>query len=166
MPGTGCIFSAAGAAQGKAGRAWSVRRFSHTCRKPGARQSVNRLTLYPVAITVSNVPESSPSSGSSVNTCCSTSKAGSRSRVSAVTTPSAPSEVTAPPNRSSSRPIVTVEPSAVTSSTSRTIVESGPLRTPEPWVPVATDPATEMCGRDAMLCNARPCPCTRRDSSA
>ncbi|CAM5487405.1 hypothetical protein SFUMM280S_05111 [Streptomyces fumanus] len=40
------IFSAAGAAYGKSGRSWSVRRLSHTCRKPGERQSVNRLTLY------------------------------------------------------------------------------------------------------------------------
>ncbi len=73
MPGTGCIFSVAGAAQGNAGSGWSVRRLSHTCRKPGARQSVKRLTLYAVAITVSNVPESSPWNGSSVKTCCSTS---------------------------------------------------------------------------------------------
>ncbi len=84
----------------------------------------------------------------------------------AVTTPSAPSEVTAPPKRSSSRAIVTVEPSAVTSSTSRTDEESGPLPTPEPCVPVATDPATEMCGSDAMFASASPAPCTTRASSA
>ena len=35
--------SVAGAAHGKSGSGWSVRRLSHTCRKPGSRQSVNRL---------------------------------------------------------------------------------------------------------------------------
>ncbi len=86
--------------------------------------------------------------------------------MSEVTTPSAPSEVTAPPNRSSSRPSTTVEPSAVTSSTSRTADASGPLPTPEPCVPVATDPATEMCGSEAMFASARPRACTARASSA
>lgn len=53
MPGTGCIFSVAGAAHGKSTSAWSVRRFNHTWRNPGARQSVNRLTLYAEAATAS-----------------------------------------------------------------------------------------------------------------
>lgn len=83
-----------------------------------------------------------------------------------MTTPSAPRDVTAPSKRSSPRAIVTVEPSAVTISTSRTADASEPLRTPEPCVPVATEPATEMCGRDAMLGSASPCSATRRASSA
>ncbi len=166
IPGTGCIFSVAGAAHGTSGSGWSVRRLSQACRNPGARQSVNRLTLYADAITVSNTAGSGPSRRSSVKTCCSTSKDGSRSRVSAMTTPRAPSEVTAPPNRRSSRPRATTDPSAVISSTSRTDVASGPLPTPEPCVPVATEPATEMCGREAMLASARPCACTVRASSA
>ncbi|CAM5242108.1 hypothetical protein SALBM217S_02767 [Streptomyces griseoloalbus] len=73
IPGTGCIFSVAGAAHGKSVRGRSVRCFTHTCRKPGSRQSVNKLTLYAADITASNVPASSTSSGSSVNTRCSTS---------------------------------------------------------------------------------------------
>lgn len=83
-----------------------------------------------------------------------------------MTTPSAPSEVTAPSKPVSSRPIVRAEPSAVISSTSRTAEASEPLRMPEPCVPVATDPATEMCGSEAMLCRASPCSWTRRASSA
>lgn len=86
--------------------------------------------------------------------------------MSAVTTPRAPSEVTAPPKRGSSRPMASTEPSAVISSTSRTADESGPLPTPEPWVPVATEPATEMCGSEAMFGSARPWVYTARASSA
>lgn len=71
-----------------------------------------------------------------------------------------------PSKRGSSRPTTSVEPSAVTSSTSRTAAASGPLATPEPWVPVATEPATEMCGREAMFGSASPCACTTRASSA
>jgi hypothetical protein len=59
-----------------------------------------------------------------------------------------------------------VDPSATTISTARTDDASGPLPTPEPWVPVATDPATEMCGSDAMFGSASPCRCTSRASSA
>ena len=47
-------------------------------------------------------------------------------------------------------------PSAPTIRTARTAVARFPLRSPEPWVPVAIAPATEMWGSDAMLCSARP----------
>ena len=45
-------------------------------------------------------------------------------------------------------------PSAVTSSMAETAVERLPLLLPEPWVPVAQAPATEMCGREARLWTA------------
>ena len=35
------------------------------------------------------------------------------------------------------------------------------LRLPEPWVAVATDPATEMCGSEARLASAQPADCSR-----
>ena len=39
------------------------------------------------------------------------------------------------------------------------------LLTPEPCVPVATAPPTEMCGSDARFATARPCSCSARPSS-
>ena len=47
-------------------------------------------------------------------------------------------------------------PSAVTSSTAATDDESGRLPSPEPCVPVATAPATEMCGSDGRFGSANP----------
>lgn len=63
IPGTGCIFSVAGAAHGKSASGWSVRRLTQACRKPGARQSVNRLTLYADPMTAPKVAGSSPARG-------------------------------------------------------------------------------------------------------
>ncbi len=83
-----------------------------------------------------------------------------------MTTPSAPREVTKPSKRGSSRPIVPAPSAAVISSSSRTADASEPLATPEPCVPVATEPATEMCGSEAMLGRASPCAWTTRASSA
>ena len=36
-----------------------------------------------------------------------------------------------------------------------------PLRSPEPWVAVAIEPPTEMCGSEAMLARAKPAPVER-----
>ena len=82
-------------------------------------------------------------------------------RVSRVTTPSDPSETTLPGNvaGSSSREIVTSSPSARTMSIARTAVDRLPLRSPDPWVPVAQAPATEMCGSEARLWRAKPAAC-------
>ena len=41
-----------------------------------------------------------------------------------------------------------------------TAVARFPTRSPEPCVPVAIAPPTEMCGRDARLCSASPCSCS------
>ena len=80
-------------------------------------------------------------------------KAGTRSRVSAVTSPSDPSPTTQPRNSSPpvSRRTVRRPPSAVISSSPDTIVARFPWASPEPWVAVATAPATEMCGSEARL---------------
>ena len=73
--------------------------------------------------------------------------------MSVVTTPRAPRATTAPgksaPSRSRVR--VTTSPPALTSSIPRTAVARLPLRSPEPWVPVAQAPAREMWGREAVL---------------
>jgi hypothetical protein len=93
---------------------------------------------------------------------------GTRSSVKLTTTPSAPSATTAPPKQSlsASRLSVTRSPAAVTSSTARTAVARLPLRIPEPWVPVAQAPATEMCGSDPRFGSAQPCRSRRAPSSA
>ncbi|WP_079320001.1 hypothetical protein [Microbispora sp. GKU 823] len=96
---------------------------------------------------------SSTSAGRLSYTRCRTSNDGTTSSVMATTAPRAPNATTAPANRSpsTSRLSVTRSPSAVTISIARTEVARPPLASPEPWVPVAQEPATEMCGRDARL---------------
>jgi hypothetical protein len=126
---------------------------------------VNRLTLYPAPIT-SSKRSASASSGSPVNTRCSTSNAGTTSRTSRVTTPSRPSATTAPAKRPSERSSTTTSPSGPTISTAATGDARHPLASPDPWVPVATDPATEMCGSDPRLGSAHPRSCSARPSSA
>jgi len=81
-----------------------------------------------------------------------------------VTTPSAPSATTEP--LVSSGPIATRSPSAVTISIPATDVASVPFRLPEPCVPVATAPATVMCGSEARLARANPRASSPRASSA
>ena len=73
-----------------------------------------------------------------------------------VTAPSAPSPTTRPSKSGSPREAVTSSPAEVTSSRPATAVARLPLASPEPWVAVATAPATEMWGSDARLCRARP----------
>jgi hypothetical protein len=73
-----------------------------------------------------------------------------------VTTPSAPSPTTSPSKSGSPLEAVGVSPEAVTSSRPATAVARLPLASPEPWVPVATAPATEMWGNDARLARAIP----------
>src|SRR5690606_26581755 len=46
-----------------------------------------------------------------------------------------------------------------------TALASDPTASPEPWVAVATDPATEMCGSDARFASARPAAWTERVAS-
>ena len=61
-----------------------------------------------------------------------------------------------PSKSGSPRETRTSSPSDVTSSSPATAVARLPLATPEPWVAVATAPATEMCGSEARLCRASP----------
>ena len=56
----------------------------------------------------------------------------------------------------SPRAAVTSSPLDVTSSSAATAVARLRLASPEPWVAVATAPATEMCGSEARLCSATP----------
>lgn len=88
------------------------------------------------------------------------------SSVTVTTTPSAPSPTTAPSNPSSPRRSVTGSPSAVTISIPATAALRFRLPSPEPWVAVAIEPATEMCGSEARLPSAYPASCSRRPSSA
>jgi len=58
-----------------------------------------------------------------------------------------------------------VSPEAVTSSSPATAVARLPLASPEPWVAVATAPATEMWGSEARLARATPSPARASASS-
>ena len=71
-----------------------------------------------------------------------------------VITPKAPRPTASAFRSGFERSTVTSEPSAFTSSTADTAVDRMPLRSPEPWVPVAVAPATEMCGSEPVLCSA------------
>lgn len=81
--------------------------------------------------------------------------------------PRVPRESTAPSkiSGSRSREIDSRSPPAVTSSIVRT--EEARLRFPfpEPWVPVALAPPTEMWGSEPMLGSARPRSCAATASS-
>ena len=70
-----------------------------------------------------------------------------------MTTPSAPSATTDPAKSSSPRRTVRSVPSGPTISSAATADARFLLASPEPCVAVATAPATEMCGRDARLCD-------------
>src|SRR5262249_10339426 len=130
------------------------RDLSQTC-STASPQREKTLTLYAALITSSKCP-SSTSQRKSSNTFCVTSNAGSTSKVTRVTTPSAPSPTTAPSNASSPRPNRSTSPDDNTSSSPATAVARFPLPTPEPCVAVAIAPPTEMCGSDARLCRATP----------
>ncbi len=58
-----------------------------------------------------------------------------------------------------------MSPSAVIMSTEDTAVARFPLVGPEPWVAVAHEPATEMCGSEPRLCSASPAAWSRSLSS-
>ena len=62
-------------------------------------------------------------------------------------------------------PIVVRSPSAVIISVPATAVASAPFPLPEPCVPVATAPATVMCGSEARLARAKPRASSPRASS-
>jgi hypothetical protein len=68
-----------------------------------------------------------------------------------VTTPRPPSPTTAPGKSAEPASSVTRSPEAETSSSARTADGRFWLRSPEPWVAVAHEPATEMCGSEARL---------------
>ena len=74
----------------------------------------------------------------------------------AVTTPNAPRPSAAAGNHAWSRSTRCVRPSASMISSAVTALERLPLRIPEPWVPVAAAPATEMWGSEPRLWRARP----------
>ena len=61
-----------------------------------------------------------------------------------------------PSKPASPRALVSSSPSEVTSSSAATAVARLPFVSPEPWVAVATAPATEMWGSEARLCSASP----------
>ncbi len=68
--------------------------------------------------------------------------------------PRLPSPATAPAKSPSPLGSVMTSPEAVTSSIMRTAAARFWLASPEPWVAVATEPATEMCGSEAVLRSA------------
>ena len=61
-----------------------------------------------------------------------------------MTAPSAPSPMTIPSKSASPLEALTISPLEVTISRLATAVARLPFRSPEPWVAVATAPATEM----------------------
>src|SRR5699024_119314 len=107
------------------------------------------------------------SGGNARWTLCRTSKAATRSSVRWVTTPSAPSASTAPSKLSGScsRDSSTRSPLAVTSSMARTEEANDRWAFPEPCVPVALAPPTEMWGREPMFDSASPASAAARASS-
>ena len=56
-------------------------------------------------------------------------------------------------------------PAEVTSSSAGHRGRQVAVATPEPWVAVATAPATEMCGSEARLCRASPAAASRSTSA-
>ena len=82
-------------------------------------------------------------------------------RVSSVITPSAPRWTTAPGKSGWPRSMVTSSPVPLIKVMAVTADANVWLRLPEPWVAVATDPATEMCGSEARLASAQPADCSR-----
>ncbi len=80
--------------------------------------------------------------------------------------PSAPTETTTPSKSGCPRSKRRNSPSAVTSSIAVTTVANPPLVDPEPWVPVATAPATVTCGSDGRLWSAQPRPWSQGPRSA
>ncbi len=125
----------------------------HTWSKTdGSRQVVNALTLYALA----KICSDSDSAGRPSYTHCRTVNDGTRSSVTDVTTPSAPSDTTVPSNESLERCTVTTSPDAVTRSNPATEAASPWLRSPDPCVPVAHAPTTLMCGSEARFGTARP----------
>ena len=138
---------------GGSGRSASViRRFTQTCSIPGPRQVVNRLTLSPAARSSSRDPNAA-SNGRSSNTSWRTRYAGWTAKVTAVTTPRAPRATTLPAKRSasSSRAKVSIAPSWRTSSRPTTSLARLARRTPDPCVPVATDPGDRDVGQRGQV---------------
>ncbi len=71
-----------------------------------------------------------------------------------------------PAKSGSPRLTVRSSPSGPMNSNAATAVARFPLRSPEPCVPVAIEPATEMWGSEAKLCSANPASWTARPSAA
>src|SRR5699024_3558556 len=130
-------------------------------------QRWNRLTLLPPASIADSSCWPIESAGKSRWTVWRIGAAGTRSRVRWVTTPSVPSASTAPSkiSGSASRESVSRSPPAVTISIARTVEARERWPSPEPWVPVALAPPTEMCGSEPMLGRARPRSAAARASS-
>ncbi len=83
-----------------------------------------------------------------------------------VTTPNAPSPITRPSKSGvSSRDTVTRSPPGTTRRIARTLAARTRLPTPEPCVPVAHAPATEMCGNEPRFGSANPAASSRCVSS-
>ena len=127
-------------------------------RTSGSNQLVKMLTEYALAITASRFSNSA-SHGRPVKTSWRTSNVGTVASSTRITTPRAPSATTDPGKSASPRRSVSTSPEAVMSSSPTTSPASERVPSPEPWVPVATAPATEMCGREAMAVSARPRAC-------
>ena len=89
-------------------------------------------------------------------TNCRTWKAGMISSSIVVTAPRPPSPATMPAKSGESVSRRISSPDAVTSSSARTAAGRFWLASPEPCVAVAHEPATEICGSEAMLRTAYP----------
>ncbi len=90
------------------------------------------------------------------HTVCATSNDGCTSKVRAVQMPSTPKLGSTPAKSAWLRSMPSNSPSAVTISTADTAAAKQRARSPEPWVPVEQAPATEICGREPMVCSAKP----------
>ncbi len=78
------------------------------------------------------------------------------SRVTDVTMPRAPRPTTLPSKSASPRAIVRSPPAPSMTVSAATAVASERFASPDPCVPVATAPATEMWGSEARLASAHP----------
>ena len=78
-----------------------------------------------------------------------------------MTMPRAPRPTTVPSKSASPRETVRSRPAPSSRVRRVTAVASDRLPSPDPCVPVATAPATEMCGSDARLASAQPRACRR-----
>ncbi len=132
-----------------------TRALTQTWSSAAVSQRVNTLTLYARPSTPAR-SAATAARGTCSYTTWRTAYDGTSSSVTDTTTPTQPSDTTAPSKPGSPRRSSTRSPSPVTSSRPETADASPWLPEPEPWVPVATAPATDRCGSEARFGSARP----------